>query len=106
MGRKIVTIDPKRGERLRQLLQEYNVSQRKLAAVLDYSPEQISYMVNGKRNLTEPAAKEIIQYFNSINENDPLCPPSMRKRKAIRFYWLMGLDDYKKEGDFYGEILR
>lgn len=101
MGRKTVTIDPKKGERLRQLLQEYKVSQKKLAAVLDYSPEQISYMVNGKRNITEPAAREIIKYFNSINENDPLCRPSMRKRKEIRFHWLMGFDDYKTEGDLF-----
>lgn len=101
MGRKTVTIDPKKGERLRQLLQEYKVSQKKLAAVLDYSPEQISYIINGKRNLTEPAAKEIIKYFNSIDENDPLCLPSMRKRKAIRFHWLMGFDDYKTEGDLF-----
>lgn len=100
MGRKTVTIDPIRGERLGQLLQEYNVSQKELAAVLDYSPVQISYMVNGKRSVTDYAAREIIQYFNSIGENDPLCPPNMRKRKAIRFYWLMGFDDYKTEEDF------
>lgn len=97
MGRKAVTINPKKGERLRQLLQEYNVSQKEIASVLNYSPEQISYIINGKRNLTEPAAKEIIKYFNSIDENDHLCLPSMRKGKAVRFEWLMGYDDYKTE---------
>ena len=97
MGRKAVTINPKKGERLRQLLQEYNVSQKEIASVLNYSPEQISYIINGKRNLTEPAAKEIVKYFNSIDENDPQCLPSMRNEKTIRFEWLMGYDDCKTE---------
>ena len=92
MGRKAVTINPKKGERLRQLLQEYNVSQKEIASVLNYSPEQISYIINGKRNLTEPAAKEIIKYFNSNNVNEAkrrasIIEKEMIEQKTINFAW-------------------
>lgn len=118
MGRKAVTINPKRGERLRQLLQEYNVSQKEIASVLNYSPEQISYIINGKRNLTEPAAKEIIKYFNSNNVNEAKRRASIIEKemieqktinfawqsniqpKIIRFEWLMGHDDFKTTADY------
>lgn len=114
MGRKAVTINPKRGERLRQLLQEYKVSQKEIAAVLNYSPEQISYIINGKRNLTEQAAKEAIKYFNSINEDAAKHRASIMKKEMeegkirnsawmfsvpepeiIRFEWLMDYDNFK-----------
>jgi transcriptional regulator with XRE-family HTH domain len=114
MGRKAVTINPKRGERLRQLLQEYKVSQKEIATVLNYSPEQISYITNGKRNLTEQAAKEAIKYFNSINEDAAKHRASIMKKEMeegkirnsawmfsvpepeiIRFEWLMDYDDFK-----------
>ena len=118
MGRKAVTINPERGERLKQLLQEYNVSQKEIASVLNYSPEQISYIINGKRNLTEPAAKEIIKYFNSINENNAKHRASILEKemlkqktinfawqsniqpKTIRFEWLMGYDDFKTTDEY------
>lgn len=118
MGRKAVTINPKRGERLRQLLQEYNVSQKEIAAILNYSPEQISYIINGKRNLTEPAAKEIIKYFNSNNVNEAKRRASIIEKemieqktinfawqsiiqpKIIRYEWLMGHDDFKTTDDY------
>lgn len=118
MGRKAVTIDPQKGERLKQLLQEYSVSQKEIAAVLHYSPEQISYIINGKRNLTEPAAKEIIKYFNSINVNKAKQQASIIEQemleqktinfawqsniqlKTIRFEWLMGYDDFKTTDDY------
>ncbi len=119
MGRKAVTINPERGERLKQLLQEYNVSQKEIASVLNYSPEQISYIINGKRNLTEPAAKEIIKYFNSTDENEAKRRASViwketteqktinfawqsniPEPKIIRFEWLMGYDNFKTTDEY------
>lgn len=124
MGRKAIAINPKKGERLRQLLQEYNVSQKEIAAVLNYSPEQISYIINSKRNLTEPAAKEIIKYFNSINVNEAKRRASIIKKEmlegktknfawqsnipepeTIRFEWLMGYDNFKTTKE-YGWFIR
>lgn len=95
MGRKPVKINPKKGERVKQLLNEYNVTQKEIAAVLHYSPEQISYIVNGKRDLTEPAAQELVDYFNSLSDEDADKPRQLSK--LIRLSWLMGYDDYKTE---------
>ena len=98
MGRKPVKINPKKGERVKQLLNEYNVTQKEIAAVLHYSPEQISYIVNGKRDLTEPAAQELVDYFNSLSGEDADKPRQLRQSsKLIRLSWLMGYDDYKTE---------
>lgn len=95
MGRKPVKINPKKGERVKQLLNEYNVTQKEIAAVLHYSPEQISYIVNGKRDLTEPAAQELVDYFNSLSDEDADKPRQLSK--LIRLSWLMGYDDNKTE---------
>ena len=98
MGRKPVKINPKKGERVKQLLNEYNVTQKEIAAVLHYSPEQISYIVNGKRDLTEPAAQELVDYFNSLSGEDADKPRQLRQSsKLIRLSRLMGYDDYKTE---------
>ena len=98
MGRKPVKINPKKGERVKQLLNAYNVTQKEIAAVLHYSPEQISYIVNGKRDLTEPAAQELVDYFNSLSGEDADKPRQLRQSsKLIRLSWLMGYDDYKTE---------
>lgn len=98
MGRKPVKINPKKGERVKQLLNEYNVTQKEIAAVLHYSPEQISYIVNGKRDLTEPAAQELVDYFNSLSGENADKPRQLRQSsKLIRLSWLMGYDDYKTE---------
>lgn len=95
MGRKPVKINLKKGERVKQLLNEYNITQKEIAAVLHYSPEQISYIVNGKRDLTEPAAQELVDYFNSLSGEDADKPRQLSK--LIRLSWLMGYDDYKTE---------
>lgn len=80
MSRKRTEINPVRGERLRQLLSEQGVDQKDLAEEIGYTKEHISYIINGKRNLTEDAARAIVQMF----------PPT-------RFEWLMGYDGYKTE---------
>ena len=78
MGRKKCEINKIRGERLRQLLSERGVDQKELARKIGYTSEHLSYIVNGKRNLTEDAARSIVSLF----------PPT-------RFEWLMGFDDYQ-----------
>lgn len=82
MGRKKGEINKIRGERLRQLLSERGIDQKDLADKIGYTAEHISYVVNGKRNLTEDAARSIVNLF----------PPT-------RFEWLMGYDDYMTMSD-------
>lgn len=77
MGRKKVEINPIRGERLKMLLNENGVDQKELADKIGYTKEHISYIINGRRNLTEDAAKLIVRHF-----------------PGTRIEWLMGYDDF------------
>lgn len=78
MSRKKVEINPIRGERLKMLLIENGVDQKELANKIGYTKEHISYIINGRRNLTEDAAQAIIKQF-----------------PGTRIEWLMGYDDFK-----------
>ena len=78
MGRKKVEINTIRGDRLNKLLAKNGMSQKDLAETIGYTKEHISYIVNGRRNLTDDAAQAIVKLF----------PPT-------RFEWLMGYDDFE-----------
>ena len=78
MGRKKVEINPIRGKRLRELLEESGMEQQELAKKIGYTPEHISYICKGKRNLTSSAAEKIVKIFPSVS-----------------FDWLMGVSDYR-----------
>ena len=80
MGRKTVEINILRGQRLKQVLNDQKMKQRELADILDCTKEHISYIVTGKRNLTEEHAKKIVAQF-----------------PHIRLEWLMGYDDFRTE---------
>lgn len=78
MSRKRVEVNPIRGERLKMLLIENGVDQKEFADKIGYTKEHISYIINGRRNLTEDAAQAIIKLF-----------------PGTRIEWLMGYDDFK-----------
>ena len=80
MGRNPVEINPIRGQRLKQLLSKQNMMQRELAEALGCTKEHISYIVRGKRNLTQEIAEKIILLF-----------------PHIPFNWLMGYDDFESD---------
>ncbi len=80
MGRKTVEINIIRGQRLKQVLADQKMKQRELADILDCTKEHISYIVTGKRNLTEEHAKKIVTLF-----------------PHIRLEWLMAYDDFESE---------
>ena len=82
MGRKTVEINIIRGQRLKQVLADQKMKQRELADILDCTKEHISYIVTGKRNLTEEHAKKIVTLF-----------------PHIRLEWLMGYDDFKTDNE-------
>lgn len=88
MGRKRVRVNTIRGERLKKLLKEKGVDQQTLADMIGYSEEHISYIVNGKRNLTEDAAERIIELF-----------------PGTRLSWLLGCDDYETEDERVDSII-
>lgn len=82
MGRRKTEINPVRGERLKELLAENNITQKDLAEKIGYSKEHISFVVVGKRNMPEEMAKIISRHF-----------------PYVRFEWLMGYDNFKTEDD-------
>lgn len=79
MARKPVKINPIRGEHLKALLSRHHMAHQDLAEKIGYSKEHISYVVNGKRNLTEDMADSIIQKVF----------PTVRKE------YLLGIDEYE-----------
>lgn len=80
MSRKRVDVNPIRGERLKILLTENGIDQKELADKIGYTKEHISYIINGRRNLTEEAARAIIKQF-----------------PGTRIEWLMGYDDFRTQ---------
>lgn len=80
MARKRAEINPIRGERLRSLLEKHSMEQQELAIKIGYTKEHISYIINGKRNLTEDAAERIVEMF-----------------PETRIEWLLGYDNYETE---------
>lgn len=82
MARKRTKINPIRGERLRLLLKENGMGQQELADKIGYTAEHISYIINGKRNLTEDAAESIVKIF-----------------PKTRIGWLLGYEDLETNSD-------
>ncbi len=80
MARKKTEVNAIRGERLGKLLKKNGIDQNDFAATIGYTEEHISYIINGKRNLTESAAKRVVS----------LIP-------GTRIEWLMGYDKYETE---------
>lgn len=82
MAKRRAVINPIRGERLRQVLSEHKMDQKELAEKMGYTKEHISYIINGKRNLTPEAAESIVKIFPDI-----------------RIGWLLGIEDHKTNSD-------
>lgn len=82
LARKQAEINTIRGERLRSLLEKRGMEQQELASKIGYTKEHISYIVNGKRNLTQEAAEAIVKIF-----------------PEIRIGWLLGYEDHETDFD-------
>lgn len=82
MSRKREIINPIRGERLRIIIKEVEGTKKgrnmRFAEKFNYTPEHISQILRGNKNLPEHFAREIVAAY-------PL----------YRIEWLLGVDDYK-----------
>ena len=87
MPRKQTEINPIRGKRLRSLLEKYGMEQQELANKLGYTKEHISYIINGKRNLTQEAAETIVKIF-----------------PETRIGWLLGYEEHETNDDIILEV--
>lgn len=82
MARKQTEVNPICGERLRSLLEKYGMEQQELANRIGYTKEHISYIVNGKRRLTQEAAEAIVKLF-----------------PETRVGWLLGYEEHETDHD-------
>lgn len=97
MPRSKVKINPERGKRLKMLIEMYGIDQNTLAERINYSPEHISYVINGKRNLTENMASVIVQQIDSrINKQWLLGYGEVDKPFTIIEITVPGLDEARK----------
>lgn len=67
---------------MRSLLEKYGMEQQELANKIGYTKEHVSYIVNGKRNLTQEAAEAIIRIF-----------------PKTRIGWLLGYEELETDDD-------
>ena len=72
------TINPELGKRLKKLISSHNLTQQDFAKIVDYTPEYISEVVRGKKNVSKALATRATEkVFNDIRPE-----------------WLMGLNEY------------
>ncbi len=75
MGRPRRDIDAERGKRLKTIIEEQKITQKRLAELIHISPETLSNIINGKANLTEDNARRIVDLYPEYS-----------------LFWLLGLD--------------
>lgn len=96
MGRKKIEINPIRGENLKTLITITGLTQQEFADRIGYSKEHLSYIVNGKRNLTDEAAEHIISKLSIL----PNCSES-----SVTLEWLLGYTNYKNSAEQFAQII-
>ncbi len=89
MGRRKLLIDPVRGERLGELLNENGLTQKSFADSVDISPVRLNKIIKGTNQLTEEVADIVISRFPKI-------------RKA----YLLNLDNFKTEDERAAAIIK
>ncbi|WP_297243577.1 helix-turn-helix domain-containing protein [uncultured Flavonifractor sp.] len=73
MGRKHEEIDQNRGKRLKTLIKDKNMTQRAFAEMIGYTPEHISSVINGRKQLTRGVAEVICRKFPDVSKAWLLC---------------------------------
>ena len=82
MGRKAIEINPKSGERLRQIRKEKGITLEKLAELTHYTAAYLSQVETGKKPLSLELENAVIRLF-----------------PEYRHQWLSGSDDFKTFAD-------
>ena len=82
MLQKRTEINKIRGERLRKVIRKSGMTQEAFAERIGYSQIHISYVVNGKRNLSQEVANAVVKML-----------------PEVRIGWLLGYDDFETVED-------
>lgn len=84
-----------RVSRLKLWLIETGMSQKELADIINYTPQQVSKIMTGKSEMTEQFAKRvsekaILKFFDNIGDEHHI---------SVRYEWLLCWDDYKTDAE-------
>ena len=101
MGRKEIAINPECGRRLKYWLTKVGFTAQELAAGIDYSPQYLSGIINGKRRMTHEFARAVEEWsfkkqFKESQDNGEL---TKQDELTVRAEWLMGRDPFMSLSD-------
>lgn len=82
MGKRFPEINPKTGQRVKELCIDLGITQKELADKIHLSEKTVSSMVRGHSGVTRPTAEAIVCCF-----------------PEYRIEWLLGIDDVKTKYD-------
>lgn len=68
-------IRKEQADRVKSAIKECGLSQKELAAKLNYTTQYISYIINGKRSLSEDFVKKLCDCLNSIHPSQTVESP-------------------------------
>lgn len=109
MARKKVKINPECAKRLKQWLEDTNVTQTELSQRTHYTQQYISNIIRGKKAMTVDFAKAVENSFllcdspeEGLNDTGFF---SRARVLNVRFQWLMCFDDFKTHGLEMNEIV-
>ena len=91
MSRRKTIINPIRTKRINELIQKENISQKKLADLINHTQQSVNRICNGHNALTEDTAKAIINAFPN---------------SGYRLEWLLGYDNDMTKADFWRNGVR
>ena len=81
------------GQKLKDLLREAQITQEELAEQVERTPNYISMIICGKRNLTPALASKIVEL-------------EVFKKKGVRKEYLLGFDEFKTDKERASAIIK
>lgn len=97
-----------RAERMRDLMELCDLTGKDIAEKLNYTPQHISYVLNGKRNMTTEMAIALADLFTKHSVFGPTgiwsipyteCSDAQKETLKIDYKYLLGESDYMRVQD-------
>ncbi len=94
-------LNPECGNRLKECMKDIRMTQKELAEKSSYSAQYISYIITGKKNLSQDSA-EAFAAILGVRKEYLLCKDDLKTLKHMQNFIL---DDYKEMVDFLFLVL-
>lgn len=89
MGKNSVRLSKEKGDFVKRLIKEHNMTQVQLAIKMNRAPEDLNPILNGKRTLSVEAAEKIADEFPG----------------EVSAAWLLGLSEHKTVADHFTKVI-